>query len=126
MRSSSSARRSAGVTGERNGIHARLERLVLEQAQAEGAERLHVKLLVGSLKLDLQTLAQVGGGGRREREREDPLRGDSLAHEPREAAHDGLGLSGAGPGRYDQRAVGMGDGRLLRAVQAVEGYRHPA
>ena len=106
------------------GIHAGLERLVLEQAQAERAERLHVQLLVGSLERHLQALAHLGGGGCREGEREDPLRGHSLAHEPHEAAHHGLGLSGAGPGRDDERAVGMGDGRLLRAVQAVEGYRH--
>ena len=83
-----------------------------------------MKLLVGSLELRFQPLAHLGRGRRREREREDALGGHSLAHEPHEAAHHGLRLSGAGPGRNDERAVGMGDGRLLRAVQAVEGYRH--
>ena len=113
-----------GRDGREEGIHTGLERLVVEQPQAERAERLHMKLLIGSIELRLQALAHLGGGGCREGQREDALGGHTLAHEPHEAAHHGLRLSGARSGSDDQWAVGMGDGRLLRAVQAVEGYRH--
>ena len=108
------------------GVHARLERLVLEQAQAEGAERLDVELLVGRLEQRLEALAKVGRGWGREGQREDLLGGQTLLHEPGEAARPGLRLAGARAGHDDERAVGVGDGRLLRAVQAVQGYGHGA
>ena len=108
MRSSSSASRSAGVTGERNGIEAGLERLVLQQPRAERVEGGDVELLVGRLDQRLEPLAHLGGGGRREGEREDLAGGRALLDEPGEAAGERAGLAGARPRR--RRAAGRRGG----------------
>src|SRR4051794_12180943 len=83
-----------------------------------------MELLVRPLERCLDPLTQIPGGGGREGEREDVLGGHALVHQPGEPAHERVRLAGAGPGHDDERPVVMSDGRLLRAVQAVEDYGH--
>ena len=101
-------------------VHPGLERLVLEQARAERVEGGHVELLVGRLDQRLEALAHLGRGRRGEGEREDRVGGHALLHEPGEAARERARLSGARAGHHEQRPLGMGHGRELGAVEAVE------
>ena len=48
-----------------------------------------------------------------------------LFDQPGEAPDEGAGLAGPGAAEDEERAAGVGHGGLLRAVQAVEGLRHP-
>src|SRR3954469_3736497 len=83
-----------------------------------------MELLVRPLERCLDPLTQIPGGGGREGEREDVLGGHALVHHPGEPAPERVRLAGAGPGHDEERPVVMSDGRLLRAVQAVEDYGH--
>ena len=86
IRSSSSASRSAGVTGERNGSTPASSASSRSRRRQKAWNVVDVQLLVGRLEQRLEALAHLGGGGRREGQRQDPLGGPSLLHEPGEAA----------------------------------------
>ena len=105
--------------GRQEGIDAGLERLVLKEPGAERVEGGDVELLVGRLDQRLEPLAHLGGGGRREGEREDLAGGHALLDEPCEAAGERACLAGPGPCDHDERTAGVSDGLLLRAVEAV-------
>ena len=107
-----------GHRGE-EGVDAGLERLVLQQARAERVEGRHMQLLVGRLDERLEPLAHLGRGGRREGEREDRVGRHPLLDEPGEAAGERARLAGPGARHHHERAARVGDGLLLRAVEAV-------
>ena len=103
-------------------VHAGLERLVAEQAQAERVEGAHAQLLVGRLQELLEPLQHLGRRRGREGEAEHRVGGRLLLDQPGEAADERRRLAGPGPAQDEKRAAGVRHGGLLRAVQAVEGF----
>ena len=118
------ARRSAGVTGHRERVHPRGDRLVVEQPAAERVHRGDRELLVRAVDRLLEPAAQLVGRGGGEGQREDGLGGHALLDQPREARHQRARLAGSRARHDEQRAAGMGDGLELGGGEAIEHGGH--
>ena len=120
MRSSSIARRSAGVTGVANGSSPASS----ASSCSTWAQKPWTVVTVSSSKppsrLALEALAQRVGAGLRDGQREDRLRRQALlAHQPGEAlAQDGR-LARAGAAQDEQRAARVRDGLELARGSAT-------
>src|SRR2546426_275965 len=98
-----------------------LERVLAQDAIAEGVERrdLDVGVAVGHERVD--ALLHLGGGLVGEGEREDLVRpGPARGDEPGDTSRDDGGLAGSGAGDDQQGPGVVGDGPPLRLVEPLE------
>ena len=115
-----------GSPGVRNGSTPASSASSWSRRSANDRNVVHVQLLVGrSSSASRRSLRSAAAGGEKVSARICSRR-HALVHEPRESAGRASASCRAGTGHDDERPVRMSDGRLLRAVQAVEGYGHRA
>ena len=92
-----------------------LEGLVVEQARGEGMEGLNPEVLPRGADQVLHPLAHLGGGSRREHERDHAIWRSALLHEPRETACEHARLARARAAQDQQGSARMGHGLALRS-----------
>jgi hypothetical protein len=100
------------------------ERLVAKDPLAQLLGAVDRQLFVRSLDQRLESHAQISRGGRRRRQHQDRTGGGSLLDQPAGAPCQHVRLACARPAEDQERPTGVGDGRELSAIQAVQRSGH--